>query len=66
MHSPEMKIRNAAAAYGSVAAEGLHPSKKSQKRVQQYVDGKITKKELRSQTVRELRAHYARKHDKPI
>jgi antitoxin VbhA-like protein len=55
MFSSKMKKRSAAAAYGSVKAEGLKPSAKTQKRVKQYVDGKITKTELRRSVIAEMR-----------
>ena len=38
-------------AVASVRAEGLEPSKAALTRMERYVDGKITAKELRSQSV---------------
>lgn len=40
--------RAVAGALGSVRAEGLNPSIKTQKQLQNYADGKITAKALRS------------------
>ena len=56
MLSVDMKKRSAAAALGSVRAEGLKPSLKVQKLAQKYVDGKITKRELKSTVLREVKA----------
>jgi len=50
-----MKAKSASAAYGSVRAEGLKPSAKTQKRVKQYVQGKITKQNLRRVVIQEMR-----------
>ncbi len=55
MRSSTMKARAASAAYGSVRAEGLKPTVKTQKKVGKYVAGKITKQELRRTIVREIR-----------
>lgn len=55
MHSSSMKAKSASAAYGSVRAEGLKPSAKTQKRVKQYVQGKITKQNLRRVVIQEMR-----------
>jgi hypothetical protein len=47
--------RAAAAALGSVRAEGLNPSVKTQKRVQDYIKGRITVAELRSETLKQVK-----------
>jgi len=47
--------RAVAAAIGSVRAEGLRPSIKTQKRLKDYASGKITANELRSATLREVK-----------
>jgi hypothetical protein len=43
-----------AAALGSVRAEGLKPSAKTQKNIENYADGKITAKQLRAKTLRSI------------
>jgi hypothetical protein len=43
------------AALGSVRAEGLNPSVKTQKRMQAYAAGKITASQLRSETINSMR-----------
>lgn len=60
MRSSAMKSRSATAALGSVRAEGLSPTKKTQTRVKHYVDGKITKRELRRVVIAEMRTQNAR------
>ena len=45
----------AASALGSVRAEGLRPSVKTQKLVRDYADGKITAHELRTRTLKAVR-----------
>lgn len=47
--------RAVTAAVGSVRAEGLHPSAKTQKRLKDYAQGKITATELRAATLREIK-----------
>lgn len=47
--------RVVAAAIGSVRAEGLNPSAKTQKRLKDYAQGKITAAELRAVTLREIK-----------
>jgi hypothetical protein len=42
-------------ALGSVRAEGLSPSQKTKKRLNDYANGKITIQELRRITVREVK-----------
>jgi hypothetical protein len=44
-----------AAAIGSVRAEGLRPSSKTQKRLKDYASGKITATQLRNATMREIK-----------
>lgn len=56
MLSTEMKKRSEAAALGSLRAEGLKPSVKVQRQAQKYVRGKITKQELRSSVLREVKS----------
>lgn len=56
MLSVSMKKRSAAAAFGSLRAEGLKPSVKTQKQVEKYIKGKITKKELHTSIIREVKA----------
>lgn len=55
MFSKTMKAKSAQAAYGSVRAEGLNPSAKTKKQVEKYVQGKITKQDLRREVMREVR-----------
>lgn len=55
MFSKNMKAKAASAAYGSVRAEGLSPSVKTKRQVEKYVQGKITKEDLRRGVVREVR-----------
>lgn len=59
MHSKVMKSRSSAAALGSVKAEGFKPTKKTQAQVKRWVDGKITKNELRKNVVSEMRTRNA-------
>lgn len=47
--------RAVTAAIGSVRAEGLNPSSKTQKRLKDYAQGKITAAELRAVTLREIK-----------
>ncbi len=56
MLSVDMKKRSAAAALGSLRAEGLTPSARVQKQAERYVHGKVTKRELRAAVVREVKA----------
>ncbi|OGL21562.1 hypothetical protein A2707_06020 [Candidatus Saccharibacteria bacterium RIFCSPHIGHO2_01_FULL_45_15] len=51
----EQRQRSISAAIGSVRAEGLMPSVKTQKRLQDYANGKITASELRRVTVQEMK-----------
>jgi len=60
MRSRQMKARSEAAARGSVHAEGLKPTKKTQAQVGRWVNGKITKHELRRVVVSEMRAQNAK------
>jgi len=45
-----------AAAIGSVRAEGLSPSTKTQKGLKQYAEGKITISQLRKQTLADIKS----------
>lgn len=45
-----------AAAIGSVRAEGLHPSAKTQKGLKDYAQGKVTIGELRKLTITEIKS----------
>lgn len=56
MRSASMRQRSESAALGSLRAEGLRPSAKVQKQAQKYVDGKVTKRELRSSVVRDVKS----------
>lgn len=66
MQTSAMKQRNADSAHGTVRAEGLSPSIKTQKQVQQYVDGRVTKQVLRRSIVAEMRNRHADKYGKSI
>jgi cell filamentation protein len=57
MNKVQMTHRERAvtAAVGSVRAEGLNPSAKTQKRLKDYAQGKITATELRTVTLREIK-----------
>ncbi len=52
MLSANMKARSASAALGSLRAEGLRPTVKTQKLAEKYVSGKITKIELRKHVIK--------------
>lgn len=56
MLSKDMKIRSEAAARGSLRAEGLKPSLKVQKQAKMYINGKITKRELHANVLRDVKA----------
>lgn len=45
-----------AAAIGSVRAEGLRPSPKTQKGLKQYAEGKITISQLRKLTLEDIKS----------
>jgi len=45
-----------AAAIGSVRVEGLNPSVKTQKRLKEYAEGKITINQIRKITLSELKS----------
>jgi len=50
-----MRQKAISSAIGSVRAEGLSPSLKTQKRLNDYADGIITAQELKRITVQEMR-----------
>ncbi len=62
MNKPQITRREqvVAGAIGSVRAEGLNPSEKTQKRLHDYATGKITATDLRASTLQELRAKTSR------
>jgi len=47
-----------AAAVGSVRAEGLNPSARTQKHLKDYANGKITGSQLRKTTLAEIKTKY--------
>jgi hypothetical protein len=53
--------RAAAAALGSVRAEGLQPSSAVQKRLQRYTRGEISASQLRRETLKEVRSRFKAK-----
>ena len=55
MLSADMKKRSAAAALGSLRAEGLTPSARVQKQADRYINGKVTKRELRASVVKSVK-----------
>lgn len=56
MLSKDMKKRSAAAALGSLRAEGLSPSARIQKQAERYANGQVTKRELRASTLKSVKA----------
>lgn len=60
MRSKQVKARSESAALGSVHAEGLKPTKKTQTQVNRWVNGKITKRELRRVVISEMRTQNAK------
>lgn len=51
----------AAAALGSVRAEGLRPSSAVQKRLQRYASGEISASQLQRETLKEVRSRFKAK-----
>ena len=49
--------RAVASAIGSVRAEGLNPSVKTQKRLKDYAEGRVSASEVRSAIIKEIKSH---------
>lgn len=62
LRSTMMKKRSALAAHGSVKAEGVAPTKATTTKIQNYLDGKVTKKELRQSVVAEAKHKHSDKY----
>jgi hypothetical protein len=52
----EQRVQTARAALGSVRAEGLNPTVKTQNHVKKYINGKIDARELRRIVISEMKA----------
>ncbi|MEO8911682.1 MAG: antitoxin VbhA family protein [Candidatus Saccharimonas sp.] len=53
--STKARQKSVASAIGSVRAEGLAPSARTQARLLRYADGKISAQALRQQTLQQVR-----------